>query len=61
MIVKHVFNKAGLDVMYLPGTKTDASPRDIPIHTDLITLGFLDYVNYRKSLSKGMLFDITFS
>ena len=61
MMVKHVFNKAGLDVMYLPGTKTDASPRDIPIHTDLITLGFLDYVNYRKSLSKGMLFDITFS
>lgn len=61
MLVEHVFNKAGLDVMHLPGTKTGASPRDVPIHPDLITLGFLDYVNCRKSQGKKTLFDITLS
>ena len=61
MKVEHVFNKTGLDIMHLPGTKTDASPRDIPIHPDLISIGFLDYVNYRKSLGKEMMFDVTFS
>jgi integrase len=61
MKVEHVFNKTELDIMHLPGTKTDASPRDIPIHPDLISIGFLDYVNYRKSLGKEMLFDVTFS
>lgn len=61
MRVEHVFKKAEMDVMFLPGTKTDASPRDVPIHSDLISIGFLDYALYRKSLGKEMLFDITYS
>lgn len=53
----YFFEKSGLNVMHLAGTKTDASPRDLPIHADLITLGLLDYVATRRD--HEMLFDIT--
>lgn len=53
----YFFEKSGLNVMHLAGTKTDASPRDLPIHNDLIALGLLEYVATRRD--KEMLFDIT--
>ncbi|MDO9204703.1 site-specific integrase [Methylotenera sp.] len=53
--------KLGLQVMHLEGTKTDASPRDLPIHPALIQLGFLDYVNSRRNAGHKMVFDIPHS
>ena len=57
--VEHFFEKAGLSVMHLPGTKTDCAPRDVPIHPDLIELGLLHLVEARRSAGKEYLFDIT--
>lgn len=58
---EHIFIKSGLNVMHLPGTKTDASPRDIPIHQTLINIGLLSYANVRRQAGQEMLFNITFS
>lgn len=56
---EHIFFKSGLNVMHLPGTKTDASPRDIPIHPTLVELGLLKLAKLRKDAGQEMLFDIT--
>lgn len=56
---EHIYFKSGLNVMHLPGTKTDASPRDIPIHPALEKLGLLKLAEMRKKAGKEMLFDIT--
>jgi len=55
----YFYEKSSLQVMHLAGTKTDASPRDLPIHGDLIALGLLDYVKTRRDAGYDMLFDIT--
>lgn len=56
-----VINKNGIDAVHLRGTKTDASDRVIPIHSDLIEMGFLEYATARQELKKEMLFDIQHS
>lgn len=56
---EHIYFKSGLNVMHLPGTKTDASPRDIPIHPTLVELGLLKLAEIRKGAGQEMLFDIT--
>ncbi len=61
MRTEHIFEKSSLQVMRLAGTKTDASDRIIPVHTDLIKLGFLDYVECRRKVKKELLFDISIS
>ncbi len=50
--------KNGVKAMKLEGTKTLASRRTIPIPTDLITLGLLDFVASRRDLNKVFLFEI---
>ena len=40
--------------------KTNYAVRDIPIHQDLIELGFLDYVNQRSVLNKKKLWNLNF-
>ncbi len=61
MHTDYVFEKSSLTVMRLAGTKTDASDRIIPMHKDLIKLGFLDYVECRRKAKKEFLFDISVS
>lgn len=56
-----IYRKAGIDAFFLPGTKTDSSPRHIPIHPDLISLGLLEYVASRVKQGHEHLFDITWS
>lgn len=56
---EHIYVKSGLNVMHLPGTKTDASPRDVPIHPTLVELGLLKLAEIRKNTGQEMLFDIT--
>lgn len=56
---EHFFEKSGLNVMHLDGTKTDASPRDLPLHPDLLRLGLLDFVASRRN--HEFLFEITHS
>ncbi len=58
---EHIFFKADLNVMHLPGTKTDASPRNIPVHQTLVNLGLIDYAESRRKSGHVMLFDITLS
>ncbi len=58
---EHFFDKAGLNAVHLPGTKTDCAPRDIPIHHDLVTLGLLELVEARRKAGKVTLFDINVS
>src|SRR5450830_38773 len=57
----YVSEKSELNVLRLAGTKTDESDRTIPIHPDLIKLGFLEYVKHRSDLKHETLFDITHS
>lgn len=61
MHTDYVLEKSSLPVMRLAGTKTDASDRIVPIHKDLIKLGFLDYVESRRNANKILLFDIAIS
>ena len=58
---EYIFEKSALHVLRLSGTKTDSSDRIIPIHQDLVKLGFLDFVESRRKSKNDMLFDITFS
>lgn len=58
---EYVSERSELNVLRLAGTKTVASDREIPIPYDLIRLGFLDYVQYRRKHKFEMLFDITHS
>ena len=53
-----ILNKNGVDAIHLKGTKTDASDRVIPLHKDLIELGFLRLAEARRISNKEMLFDI---
>lgn len=55
---KHFFKKTNLEIMHLPGTKNRCAPRDIPIHPDLINLGILDLVEFRKKAGKSMIFEL---
>lgn len=55
---EYISEKSELNVMRLAGTKTDDSDRLIPIHPDLISLGFLSYVQHRRTYKQEMLFDI---
>lgn len=61
LLVKHFERESKLDIMFLPGTKTDCSPRHIPIHPDLIELGLLDFVAKRKLDGFSRLFDCPIS
>lgn len=58
MQTEYVSVKSELNVMRLHGTKTLGSDRTIPIHQDLINIGFLDYVESRRKAKKELLFDI---
>lgn len=49
---EHFFDKAGLNAVHLPGTKTDCAPRDISIHHDLVALGLLEFVDTRRKAGK---------
>ena len=53
-----ILNNNGIDDIHLQGTKTEASDRVIPIHQDLIELGFLRLAEARRISNKEMLFDI---
>ena len=57
--VSSIYEKSNIDAMHLSGTKTDASDRHIPIHPDLIKLGFLEFVETRRLKNKDQLFDIS--
>ena len=59
--VEHFFTKISLNVMHLPGTKTDCAARDVPVHPALVSIGLLQYVEYRRAAGYDMLFDITYS
>lgn len=59
MRTEYVFEKSGLQVMRLAGIKTVASNRTIPIHKDLVRLGFFEYVESRRKANKELLFDTT--
>lgn len=54
----YVFDKAGIHALKIAGTKTKSSVRDIPIHQDLLQLGFLEFVTARRNARKEYLFDI---
>lgn len=41
LCVKHFDRESRLDIMFLPGSKTDCAPRWVPIHADLISLPIL--------------------
>ena len=56
-----VYRKSSIDALFLPGTKTDASARLVPIHHDLVQLGLLDYATSRKVTGHEYLFDIKWS
>lgn len=56
--VEYFSIKSGLNVMFLAGTKTQSSPRDLPLHKDLVKIGLLDYVEKRRQAGKEMLFDL---
>lgn len=58
---EYVFEKSGIDAVRLAGTKTDASDRDIPLHPDLLLLGFLEYVAARRKAKQEYLFDVRHS
>jgi integrase len=58
MQTEYVSVKSELNIMRLHGTKTLGSDRTIPIHQDLINIGFLDYVESRRKAKKELLFDI---
>lgn len=57
--VSSIYEKSGINAMHLSGTKTDASDRHVPIHADLIKLGFLELVESRRLKNKDQLFDIS--
>jgi integrase len=55
---EYISEKTGIAIMRLAGTKTEASDREVPIHNDLIRLGFLEYVSNIRAKNKKQLFDI---
>lgn len=59
--VNHFSTKVGLNVMHLPGTKTDCAARDVPVHPALVSMELLQYVEFRRVAGYDMLFDITYS
>lgn len=61
LLVSHFERESKLDIMFLPGTKTDCSPRHVPIHPELIELGLLDYVEHRRRSGCSRLFDCPIS
>lgn len=50
--------KNGINAMYINGTKTISSPRTLPLHSVLIELGLLEYVEHRRKINKVTLFDL---
>lgn len=56
-----VYRKSGIDALYIPGTKTDAAARHVPLHDDLIKLGLLDYAAARSKAGHEYLFDLRIS
>jgi integrase len=58
MTVGGIYKQGELDCYFLPGTKTDAAPRHLPIHSTILSLGFLDYVKMRADAGFEMLFDL---
>jgi integrase len=56
--VAGVYRETDLDVYHLPGTKTETSPRSLPIPKEILDLGFLEYVKVRRDAGHVMLFDI---
>lgn len=59
--VAHFDRESKIDIMFLPGSKTDCAPRWIPIHPDLISLGLLDFVEMRRKSGADRLFDFPIS
>lgn len=57
--VSSIYEKSGINAIHLSGTKTEASDRHVPIHNDLIKLGFLEFVEARRLKNKDQLFDIS--
>lgn len=55
---EYVYQKNGIHAVRLAGTKTDASDRDIPLHKDILQLGFLEYVTARRKAKHEYLFDV---
>lgn len=58
MQTEEIYRVDSIETYFLAGTKTDDSPRRLPIHQNLIDIGFLDYVALRKKKKKKMLFDL---
>jgi integrase len=61
LTVDDISQKDGIDVISInaekgKSLKTKSSVREIPIHTELIKCGFLDYVATRRSAGGGRLF-----
>ena len=52
-----VIKKNEIDTVHLRGTKTNASDRVIPLHNDILQIGFLDFVAARRKSGAEMLFD----
>ncbi|OUJ14703.1 tyrosine-type recombinase/integrase [Acetobacter sp. DsW_063] len=51
--VEHVTKISGIDLILIDDGKTDNAYRKVPIHDELKRLGFLRYVDGRRSTSKG--------
>lgn len=58
MEVGYFTYQSGIETMFLNGSKSDAAPRDVPIHADLISIGLLNLVRKRRKQGKKMLFDL---
>lgn len=56
--VDHFYTSAGVQACHMPGTKTDDSARDIPLHPDLISIGLLEFVENRRRTGKKYLFEL---
>lgn len=54
----YIIEKSSVTAMRLAGTKTEASDRTIPIHDDLIEMGFLEYVERKLKTNRTQLFDV---
>lgn len=54
----HFTNQTGIETIHLPGSKTDAAPRDVPIHAGLVSIGLLNLVQERRKQGKKMLFEL---
>jgi len=63
LTVKNFYQADGIDVMTIDAVdqtkslKTDSAYRLVPLHSHLIRLGFLEYVDIRRKQRKSLVFD----